>query len=132
MIYIAKDGKKITGQGAYQRGRLYDKSLGTDKNKFEVINTAPGGPRHEHERKAHGEVKSVTVNRDGTTRVTHADGHSWGERHPDLARANEVTRDYFGVPSFPASEHFRRTRSHPVGEGEGKRLQHEDGREEEE
>lgn len=131
MVYIAKDGKKITGQGAYQRGRLYDKSLGTDKNKFEPINRAPGGPRHEHEIKQHGAVNEVTIKRDGTTRVTHSDGHIWGERHPDLARASEISREYFGVPHFPASEHFQRTRAHPSGKGEESRLRHEDGREEE-
>lgn len=131
-IYTAKDGHKFSGQGAYQRGRLYDRALGGDKNKFEPFNRAPGGPRHEHEIKEHGEVKSVTINRDGTTKVTHRDGHSWGERHPDLARANEVSRDYFGVPQFPASEHFKKTRAHPVGPGEGERLKNEDGREGEE
>ncbi len=128
--YTAKDGRRFTGERAYERGSLYDKAIAAGRSSFKAFNDAPGGPRHLSEMKAHGAITKITlVPAQSRAILEHADGHRWTERHTDPARLYEIAKDYMGVPEYPNASHHQRARALPVGPGEHERLGREDGRE---
>lgn len=65
--------------------------------------------------------------------VTHADGHSWEQIHPEAFRAHQMlTRAHGFDEQPPAIKTHMRSRAQPTGEKEEDRLRNEDHREQEE
>lgn len=125
MSYVARDGKEF---GHPMQGRKYDQWL-QQKEK------APGGPQHEHDIRAHGPVREVTIKREGLGRhvltAKHADGYVHQSVHPEAFRAHQIQAQMLGIDEPPpAVQTHARSRAHPIGPKEEDRIRHEDHAEE--
>lgn len=91
---------------------------------------APGGPTHIHDLTEHGPVKKITITREGMGRhhveAEHQDGYKHSSVHPDAQRAHGIMGEMLQIEPPPSQKVHQRSRAHPVGDAEKKRVDQED------
>lgn len=122
-MFTARDGKQFSNSIAMRR---YEGWLDSKE--------APGGPAHVQSVKEHGAPRKITIEREphGRHRITaeHPDGFKSTVVHGSNEAAHSVLADLLDV-NPPISQHPERNAgAHPFGEGERRRMAHEDGRDE--
>lgn len=122
MPYTARDGKSFPDM---IRLRRYEGWLDSK--------AAPGGAAQQAAIKDHGLPNKVTIERGpmGRHRITatHPDGATSTVVHGSNEAAHGVVADYLGINPPIGQDIHRNASAHPTGEGERRRLAHEDQRE---
>ena len=125
MSFKASDGKTFQHAGQYRKYQDW----------LDVESKAPSGRNHEQGVRDHGLPKRVIIDNEGSGRhrvtMIHADGEKSTSVHPEAYRAMDIARETYVPPPPEAIQTHARSRAHPVGDKEIKRIREEDGEKDE-